>query len=98
MSGGLVVSLLLFGITWVQVNARLQAQHDTLELHRSEAALAAEKELLDVTLNSIADGVITTDTAGKIISVNQSRGIPDRLAALRGGRQTINRGFSHHPR
>jgi PAS domain S-box-containing protein len=70
--GGLVVSLLLFGITWVQVNARLQAQHDTLELHRSKAALAAEKELLDITFNTIADGVITTDITGKIITVNKA--------------------------
>ena len=43
-----------------------------VELQRSEAALAAEKELLDVTLNSIADGVITTDTSGKIISINKA--------------------------
>ena len=72
LSGGLVFSLLLFGITWVQVNARLRAEHDAQELQRSEAALAAEKELLDVTLNSIADGVITTDTSGKIISINKA--------------------------
>ena len=72
LSGGAVASLLLFGITWVQVKARLQAQHDTRELQHSKAALAAEKELLDVTLNSIADGVITTDTTGKIISVNKA--------------------------
>jgi len=72
LCGGSVVSLLLFGITWVQVRARLQAQRDTLELQQSKAALAAEKELLDITLNSIADGVITTDPAGKIISVNKA--------------------------
>jgi PAS domain S-box-containing protein len=72
LSVGLIVSLLLFGITWVQVNARLRAEHDAVELQRSEAALAAEKELLDVTLNSIAEGVITTDTSGKIISINQA--------------------------
>jgi two-component system, cell cycle sensor histidine kinase and response regulator CckA len=72
LAGGAVVSLLLFGITWVQVQARLQAQYDTRDLQQSKAALAAEKELLDITLNSIADGVITTDTAGKIISVNKA--------------------------
>jgi two-component system, cell cycle sensor histidine kinase and response regulator CckA len=72
LCGGSVVSLLLFGITWVQVKARVQAQHDTRELQQSQAALAAEKELLDITLNSIADGVITTDTSGKIISVNKA--------------------------
>ena len=72
LCGGSVTSLLLFGITWVQVKARLQAQHDTRELRLSKAALAAEKELLDVTLNSITDGVIATDPTGRIISANQS--------------------------
>jgi PAS domain S-box-containing protein len=72
LAGGLVFSLLLFGISRVQVNARLRAEHDTAELQRSEATLAAEKELLDVTLNSIADGVITTDVTGKIISTNKA--------------------------
>jgi len=69
---GLVFGFLLTGITWVQVNARLRAEQASRELHRSEAALAAEKERLEVTLNSIADGVITTDTTGKIISVNRA--------------------------
>ncbi len=72
--GGSVASLLLFGISWVQVKARLQAQQDTMVIRQSKAALAAEKELLDITLNSIADGVITTDTAGKIISANKAVG------------------------
>jgi PAS domain S-box-containing protein len=70
--GGLTVSALLFGITWVQVNARFQAEHDAVELKHSETALAAKKELLDVTLNSIAEGVITTDTSGKITSTNKA--------------------------
>ncbi|MGA2786485.1 MAG: CHASE domain-containing protein [Verrucomicrobiota bacterium] len=72
LSGGLVFSLLLFGITWVQVKARLQAQQDTWKLEQSQAALAAEKKLLDITLNSIAEGVITTDTSEKIISINRA--------------------------
>ena len=72
LATGLIVSILLFGITWVQVKARLRAESDAWELHRSEVALAAEKELLDVTLNSITEGVITTDTSGKIISMNRA--------------------------
>jgi len=69
---GLIFGFLLTGITWVQVNARFRAEQNSRELHRSEAALAAEKERLEVTLNSIADGVITTDTTGKIISINRA--------------------------
>jgi PAS domain S-box-containing protein len=38
---------------------------------RAEAALAEEKELLSVTLHSIGDGVITTDTLGKVSSINR---------------------------
>lgn len=37
----------------------------------AEDALAAEKERLAVTLRSIGDGVITTDTEGKIILLNR---------------------------
>jgi len=38
---------------------------------RTEAALAAETERLAVTLRSIGDGVITTDMAGVVTSVNK---------------------------
>ncbi len=37
----------------------------------AEDALAAEKERLAVTLRSIGDGVITTDTAGRVILINR---------------------------
>ncbi|HFQ80181.1 MAG TPA: hybrid sensor histidine kinase/response regulator, partial [Desulfobacterales bacterium] len=37
----------------------------------SEAALAAEKERLAVTLRSIGDGVITTDIKGRIVLINK---------------------------
>jgi PAS domain S-box-containing protein len=46
------------------VDALLQARH-------AEQALAEEKERLAVTLRSIADGVITTDLDGKILSINK---------------------------
>jgi PAS domain S-box-containing protein len=39
---------------------------------RSRAALQREKERLAVTLRSIADGVIATDTAGKIVLFNNA--------------------------
>jgi PAS domain S-box-containing protein len=37
---------------------------------RSEEALGAEKERLAVTLRSIGDGVITTNTAGRVVLIN----------------------------
>jgi PAS domain S-box-containing protein len=45
---------------------------DVTERHRAEEQLAAEKERLAVTLSSIGDGVITTDTAGRILLLNQA--------------------------
>lgn len=38
---------------------------------RAEQALSAEKERLGVTLRSIGDGVITTNTEGKIVLINK---------------------------
>jgi len=43
---------------------------DITERRRTEEALAAEKEWLAVTLRSIGEGVITTDTKGTIILIN----------------------------
>lgn len=45
---------------------------DITERKRAEEAIAAEKELLAVTLSSIKDGVVTVDKDGKIILINQS--------------------------
>lgn len=44
---------------------------DITELKTAEQALQKEKELLGVTLRSIADGVITTDVAGQIVLFNK---------------------------
>lgn len=41
------------------------------ERKRAEEALAGEKERLAVTLRSIGDGVITTDTKGRVILMNR---------------------------
>ncbi len=67
----LTLSLLLFGLTAAELTSRSRAEAITAALRRSEAALAAEKERLAVTLYSIADGVITTDTNGNVISMNK---------------------------
>jgi len=44
---------------------------DITERKRTEELIAAEREQLSVTLRSIGDGVITTDTRGKVILINQ---------------------------
>ncbi|UJF23473.1 EAL domain-containing protein [Shewanella sp. OMA3-2] len=44
--------------------------HDISDRKRSEVALLAEKEWLRVTLSSIGDGVITTDTSGNVTFLN----------------------------
>ncbi|MBD3315830.1 MAG: PAS domain-containing protein, partial [Chitinivibrionales bacterium] len=45
---------------------------DITEKQETRRAIAAEKERLAVTLRSIGDGVITTDTAGMIIILNKA--------------------------
>lgn len=49
----------------------LTIAHDISERKDAENALAAEKERLAVTLRSIGDGVITTDTNGRIDLINK---------------------------
>ena len=72
MAGGLVVSVLLFGLTCVQVRARARAERVSQDLRNSQADLVAEKERLTVTLRSISEGVIATDVAGHILLLNQA--------------------------
>ncbi|OIP46241.1 MAG: hypothetical protein AUK28_07240 [Desulfobacterales bacterium CG2_30_60_27] len=65
---------------WVEVALRCKAFNnrqyiiavvrDISARKEAEEALAAEKERLAVTLRSIGDGVITTDTAGRITLLN----------------------------
>lgn len=52
------------------VESVLVLAHDISKLKETEKALAAEKEHLSITLNSIADGVVATDSAGRIVWIN----------------------------
>ncbi len=45
---------------------------DLTGIKRTEEALAAERERLAVTLRSMAEGVITTDTDGRVLFVNEA--------------------------
>ena len=74
---GLLVSLFLFCLTAVVVTTRKKAlemneklQEEISKRRKFEIALAREKELAQVTLHSIGDGVITTDAKGKIQALN----------------------------
>ncbi len=49
---------------------RIWTFHDVTEYKKVERLLAAEKEFLSITLQCIGDGVITTDTDGKILMIN----------------------------
>jgi PAS domain S-box-containing protein len=48
-----------------------QLQKEISERKLVEESLAAEKEQLSVTLRSIGDGVITTDTEGRVLLINR---------------------------
>jgi PAS domain S-box-containing protein len=57
-----------------QVIGLIGAGVDITQRRRAETALAAEKERLMVTLGSIGDGVITTDTTGRVVPLNEAAG------------------------
>ncbi|MBA4389960.1 MAG: hypothetical protein C0399_03380 [Syntrophus sp. (in: bacteria)] len=54
------------------IDANFNLQHEIAVRMLVEKALATEKEQLSITLRSIGDGVITADTTGKIVLINQS--------------------------
>jgi len=58
-------------ITWIDGRiVRLEIATDITERKRTEIKLAEESERLQVTLRSIGDGVITTDTQGHVVLIN----------------------------
>ncbi len=63
-----------------QSSQQKQLQHAIARATQSEAELFAEKELLDVTLHSITDAVITADAQGNVQYLNPTA---ERLAGMR---------------
>lgn len=54
-----------------QCRGFIEVVEDVSEKMKTQAELAAEKERLAVTLRSIGDGVITTDTSGNVVLLNK---------------------------
>ncbi len=57
-------------VPWGNTDAIIVTLRDVSERDRAEQRLANEKEQLAVTLRSIGEGVITTDTGGRIAMLN----------------------------
>jgi PAS domain S-box-containing protein len=70
------------------IDANYDLRHEINIRMLAEKALAAEKEQLAVTLHSIGDGVITTDTTGEIVLIN------DAAETLTGWPQTEAQGLN----
>lgn len=70
--GAMAVSLTLFSLARSQAQARADAERMADQWKAAESQLQAETERLAVTLRSIADGVITTDTSGRIVLLNRA--------------------------
>lgn len=64
-----ITSLMILLAAWLGVSLVVK-RHVGLR-RKAEEALAAEKEQLTVTLRSIGDGVITTDTLGRVVLMNR---------------------------
>ncbi|HQS56838.1 MAG: hypothetical protein B7Y56_02290 [Gallionellales bacterium 35-53-114] len=59
------------GMLAANFNIMARAIHDRIDaLHASEQALFVEKERAEITLHSIGDAVMTTDTHGNVMSMN----------------------------
>ncbi len=67
---GIGAGIILF-LGLVMFSAKIQIKRQTREIRIQNEALAAEKERLAVTLNSIGDGVIATDRAGIVVMINK---------------------------
>ncbi len=63
-------------VPWGREEAFIVTLRDVSERYRAQQRLADEKEQLAVTLRSMGDGVITTDTQGRVVLLN---GAAERL-------------------
>ena len=68
--GSAAVFALLFLATITIRRGTRHRQRLIEDLRRSEEEARAARDLLETTISSIGDGVITTDTSGKIVSLN----------------------------
>jgi PAS domain S-box-containing protein len=75
----ITVELSFAGLIYEGKSAVLVIIHDISDRKRAENRQAEEKERLDVTLRSIADGVITTDIDGRIVLMNK---VAEKLTGL----------------
>lgn len=68
--GSIAVFVLLVLATVTIRNGTRHRQRLIQDLQRSEEAARDARDLLQTTISSIGDGVITTDTEGKVVSLN----------------------------
>ncbi len=73
-----------------EVTAILSSGIDITDRKQTEEKLAAERERLSVTLRSIGDGVITTDTEGRVVMINKvAEGLTGWTQAEAAGRPLV---------
>jgi PAS domain S-box-containing protein len=70
--GGLVISLLLFGITYSQARARRALERSALELRQSEEALRESELRLRRVVEANVVGLIIADFRGHIVEANEA--------------------------
>ncbi len=70
--GGLLISILLFGVTWSQAHARRAAERSTFDLRQSEEALRESESRLRRLVEANVIGLIIADLKGHIVEANDA--------------------------
>ncbi|HYE64258.1 MAG TPA: CHASE domain-containing protein, partial [Pyrinomonadaceae bacterium] len=70
--GGLIVSLVLFGVTWSQARAQLAAERAASDLRRSEEALRESERFARSTVDALFEHIAILEENGTIIAVNKA--------------------------